>query len=66
MKKPSFPKRQPPKWKCLCGYTIPKQGAHLSGDPHYNKGYHIHCPQCQRTVAQYVDPKETQMGAKRV
>jgi len=65
VKKP-FSKQKPAAWKCLCGYTIPKEGAHLSGDPHYSKGYHVHCPRCLRTVVQYVDSKETQMGMQRV
>jgi len=64
MKRP-FSKRKPATWKCMCGCVIPKASAKLSGSPEYNKGYHVHCPRCLRTVAQYVDPKETQQQERK-
>jgi len=51
---------KPSTWNCTCGYTIPKKGANLSGGPQYKQDYHIHCPNCGRTVAQFINPKETQ------
>jgi hypothetical protein len=53
-------KRQPknPSWTCICGEVIAKKSANLSGGPQYDYGYHVHCPKCNRTVAQFIDPKE--------
>ena len=47
-------------WICSCGCIIPKKGAKLSGGPQYKQGYHIHCPQYAKTVAQFINPSETQ------
>jgi hypothetical protein len=47
-------------WTCTCGAVILKKGEQLSGDPSYPKGYHIHCPQCNKIVAQHINPKEIQ------
>ena len=52
--------RTSPVWVCSCGCVVPKKGANLSGGPHYNQDYHVHCPRCGRIVAQFVYPKETQ------
>ncbi len=52
-------RQTPQTWTCLCGEVIAKKGAALSGDPTYKYGIHVHCPKCSRTVAQFVDPKET-------
>ncbi|MCW4023740.1 MAG: hypothetical protein NWF01_01735 [Candidatus Bathyarchaeota archaeon] len=51
-------------WKCQCGCIIPKKDAQLSGGPSYPKGYHVHCPQCGRVVAQYISLKENPLGEK--
>ena len=51
---------KPSAWKCSCGCIIPKKGAKLSGGPQYKQGYHVHCPQCGRTLAQFINPSETQ------
>jgi hypothetical protein len=53
-------KKKPATWACSCGYAIPKKDALLSGGPSYKYGYHAHCPQCGRVVAQFVKPSETQ------
>ena len=52
--------RKPSVWVCSCGCIIPKKGANLSGGPHYKQDYPVHCPDCGRIVAQFVNPKETQ------
>jgi hypothetical protein len=44
-------------WICSCGYTVPKKGAVLSGENSYSQGFHVHCPNCGRVIAQFVDPK---------
>ncbi|MCW4025273.1 MAG: hypothetical protein NWF01_09605 [Candidatus Bathyarchaeota archaeon] len=65
MKNPELSiKHKQPIWNCTCGAVIPKKGAQLSGDPSYPKGYHVHCPQCSKVVAQYIDPKETQQATR--
>ena len=46
-------------WQCTCGYQVPKKNATLSGDQTYALGFHIHCPNCGKVVAQFVNPKET-------
>ena len=44
-------------WVCSCGCTIPKAAAVVSGDDWCSQGFHVHCPNCGRVVAQFVDPK---------
>ena len=51
---------KPSAWKCSCGCVVPKKGAKLSGGPQYKQGYHVHCPKCGKTIAQFINPSETQ------
>lgn len=44
-------------WICSCGYIVPKGGVVFSGDDWSSQGFHVHCPNCGRIVAQFVDPK---------
>ncbi|MCW4008614.1 MAG: hypothetical protein NWF09_08030 [Candidatus Bathyarchaeota archaeon] len=37
-----------------CGYVFPKKGAEVSGWAGHPYGFHVHCPRCGATVAQFV------------
>jgi len=42
-------------YKCKkCGFTFPKKGANISGGEGYPYGHHVHCPNCDAVVAQFV------------
>gem|GEM_PF-2619340 len=49
-----------PAWTCKCGQVIPKHGAQPSGSPSSLHSLHIHCPNCNKTLAAHINLKETQ------
>lgn len=55
---------KPSVWVCSCGCVIPKKDATLSGGPQYKQGYHVHCPQCAKILAQFINPQKPDKSHK--